>query len=69
MSSKKHRNGAIKQNKKTDQSSNGSLFSEVDAKSIDISDYTIGHGSPQTNRTMYEQSIPTGVGKFDIIFL
>lgn len=67
MPRKKHRNSAIKQNENTDQRPKSRLFSEADAKSVEVSGYTLGHGAPQFDQSMPEHLIPTGVGKFYMI--
>ncbi len=67
MPKKKDRNGAAKQNDNTNKQSNNSLFSGVDAKSVDVSGYTLGHGAPQINESRYIHSVPTGVGKLCLI--
>jgi hypothetical protein len=67
MSGKKNQNGALKQNEKIDERSKSQLFSEVDAKSVELSGYTLGHGAPQGDEFMEEHSLPTGVGKLHII--
>jgi hypothetical protein len=68
MSRKKHRNDELKQNQNKDQRSKTPLFSQVDAKSVEVSGYTLGHGAPQTDQEMHEHAIPTGVGKFYMIY-
>lgn len=59
----------IKHNENTNQQLNQSLFSEIDAKSVEVSGYTLGHGAPQVDEFMKEHTLPTGVGKFSIILL
>jgi hypothetical protein len=66
-SSKKHREGSTKENKHKDERSKNNLFSEADAKSVEISGYTMGRGAPQSDRFMQERAIPTGVGKLHIV--
>jgi hypothetical protein len=66
MSRKKHRNDALKQK---NEKSESRLFSQVDAKSVEVSGYTLGHGAPQTDHEMHEHAIPTGVGRFTMILL
>ncbi|CAF2703429.1 unnamed protein product [Rotaria sp. Silwood2] len=36
-----------------------------DAKSVEVSDYTMGHGAPQTTQLMQERTMPTGVVDID----
>jgi hypothetical protein len=55
---KKKYDGSIKDHDNTSQ-----LFSDADAKSVEISGYTMGHGAPQTDGSFQEHSIPTGVSK------
>ena len=50
--------------KKTAEYSNNRLFTEADAKSVEMSGYTTGWGAPQSNEYIQEYSIPTGAGKF-----
>ena len=57
-SKKKNYNSTIKNHQNT-----GPLFTDVDAKSMEVSDYTMGHGAFQTNGLMQEYLIPSGVGK------
>jgi len=69
MSKIKHHNGEVKQNENRGRRSKSALFSEIDAKSVRVSGYTLGHGAPQNNKSMQEYTLPTGVGKFYIILL
>jgi len=64
---KKHHKRTKHQNENNDEQSNDHLFSEADAKSVEVSGYTVGHGAPQSNQRIHEGGIPTGVGKFYII--
>jgi hypothetical protein len=56
---KKHHKGAANEN----ETSEGHLFSEADAKSVEVSGYTVGRGAPQIDQQMQLNAIPTGVGK------
>jgi len=62
---KKHHKDSTNENE--DERSESQLFSQTDAKSVEISGYTVGHGAPQTDQFMQERAIPTGVGKLYII--
>lgn len=50
--------------KTTGEYANGRLFTEANAKSVEMSGYTIGRQAPQSNVYMPNYSIPGGVGKF-----
>ena len=50
--------------KKQAEYSNDRLFTETDAKSVEMSGYTMGRGAPQSNEFMQDYTMPTGVGKF-----
>ena len=65
MSRNKNHNDAVKQTKNTNEQSKSQLFSEIDAKSVEVSGYTMGHGAPQSDQSMQEYTIPTGVVDFD----
>ena len=60
---KKHHKSSKNENEIQDVQSKNQLFSEADAKSVEVSGYTLGRGAPQTNQFMQEHAIPTGVGK------
>ncbi len=60
---KKHHKDATNENENTDERLKNQLFTETDAKSVEISGYTVGRGAPQTQQLMQEHAIPTGVGK------
>jgi hypothetical protein len=65
LSKNKNHNDALKQTKNTNEQSKSQLFSEIDAKSVEVSGYTMGHGAPQSDQSMQEYTIPTGVVDFD----
>lgn len=73
MSKEKHRHKKKRHNNATDEKDdqnerpNSSLFNEADAKSVEVSGYTVGHGAPQTSQVIQEKTMPTGVGKLYII--
>ncbi len=64
---KKHHKNAINENENKNERSKSRLFSEADAKSVEVSGYTVGRGAPQTDRLRQPYAIPTGVGKLCII--
>jgi hypothetical protein len=64
---KLHRNSTTNENNDKNERSKEQLFSEADAKSVEVSGYTVGHGAPQSDRRMQMDGIPTGVGKLYII--
>ena len=41
----------------------GQLFSEADAKSVELSGYLTSYGGPQTNQITSNHALPDGVGK------
>ena len=55
---------ATKEKQKKDDRAKGQLFSKADANSVELSGYTVGRGAPQTDRSMPDQALPTGVGKY-----
>lgn len=60
---KRHKNGT-NDNDNQNERPHSSLFNEADAKSVEVSGYTVGRGAPQTNNQVIgEKVIPTGVGK------
>jgi len=67
MAKEKHRHKKKHHNDATNESQDNRLFTEADAKSVEVSGYTVGHGAPQNSQLMQEHALPTGVGKLCII--
>ncbi|CAF1645664.1 unnamed protein product [Rotaria magnacalcarata] len=65
MSKKKYRHSVTKTDEIGAEQTNNSLFSESDANSVEIADYTLSHGASQMNPSNSDYSIPTGVVDID----
>ncbi|CAF3317561.1 unnamed protein product [Rotaria socialis] len=64
---KKHQEGTTNKNENNKERSRSPLFTETDAQSLEVSEYSPGPGyvPPYTNQSMRERIVPTGVVDID----